>query len=75
MNCDSEFFEIFRSATFLMPRVSNVTTVQNNAMKEIFFSEYKATGFCYHCQKTVTVSSETLEKCGQMQFFRIILLI
>lgn len=38
--------------------VSDVSTVENNAMGENFFSKYKSTGIFSHCQKTVTVSSE-----------------
>lgn len=38
--------------------VSDVSTVENNAMGENLFSKYKSTGIFSHCQKTVTVSSE-----------------
>ena len=37
MNCDALFSEIFWSTTFLMPGVFDVTTVENDAMKENFF--------------------------------------
>ena len=59
-NCDALFSEIFRSTTFLMPGDFDVTTVENDAMKENFFSEYKSAGFRSHCQKTVTDNSGVL---------------
>ena len=43
---------------FLVSGVSNITTVENNAMKEKNFLEYKSTVFCSHCQTNVTVNSE-----------------
>ena len=50
MNCDTQFSELLQGTTFLMPGVSDVTTVENNAMRENF-SEYNSTGFCSHCKK------------------------